>query len=191
MKKVILSLVLTCISVLSYGQQKGTNDLTLSVGFVTNNDIINIVGDIFTAGFTGVEYRNYSVTPSIAINYKKAVENNWFVYADGVFQSFGKDMWSNNNNVGKINDIYATVGLGTEYHYVNKSAFQMYSGLSLAYTQRLSSFDDGNDITHDNAGFLNFQVNALGFRVGNKLAAFTELGFGYKGIASLGLSYQF
>lgn len=67
----------------------------------------------------------------------------------------------------------------------------MYSGLSLAYTQRLSSFDDGSTITHDNAGFLNFQVNALGLIVGNKLAAFTELGFGYKGVISLGLSYQF
>uniref|UniRef100_UPI0030D94E9C hypothetical protein n=1 Tax=Maribacter arcticus TaxID=561365 RepID=UPI0030D94E9C len=38
---------------------------------------------------------------------------------------------------------------------------------------------------------LSFQINALGFRVGKKLAAYAELGFGYKGMAQLGASYQF
>ena len=47
------------------------------------------------------------------------------------------------------------------------------------------TFEDAND------GFFNFQVNAVGFRVGKALAATLELGVGYKGSANLGVSYQF
>ena len=56
----------------------------------------------------------------------------------------------------------------------------MYSGIGLAYV----STDEFNNN-------FSFQATALGFRVGKKLAAFAELGFGYKGIAQIGASYQF
>jgi hypothetical protein len=56
----------------------------------------------------------------------------------------------------------------------------MYSGIGLAYFT--SDEYDTN---------FSFQATALGFRVGKKLAAFAELGFGYKGIAQIGASYQF
>jgi hypothetical protein len=56
----------------------------------------------------------------------------------------------------------------------------MYSGIGLAY------FTTGEYDTN-----FSFQGTALGFRVGKKLAAYAELGFGYKGIAQIGASYQF
>ena len=87
---------------------------------------------------------------------------------------------------------FVTFGVGTEYHYVNADWFQMYSGLSVGYTfQTLnyngssSDFEDGSD------SYFNFQVNALGFRFGKEFAGFLELGVGYRGIANVGVSYQF
>jgi hypothetical protein len=56
----------------------------------------------------------------------------------------------------------------------------MYSGVGLAYFT--------SDEYNTN---LSFQVNALGFRVGKKLAAYAELGFGYRGMINVGASLQF
>ncbi len=39
--------------------------------------------------------------------------------------------------------------------------------------------------------FFNFQLNAVGIRVGKTLASFIEFGFGYKGLINLGVSAQF
>lgn len=44
---------------------------------------------------------------------------------------------------------------------------------------------------HDNSSYFNYKVTALGLRVGKKLAGFLELGFGFTGIVSAGISYQF
>ncbi|MFT6797792.1 MAG: hypothetical protein ACJART_002946, partial [Maribacter sp.] len=73
-----------------------------------------------------------------------------------------------------------TIAIETDYRYISKPSFQMYSGIGLAY------FTTGEYDTN-----FSFQGTALGFRVGKKLAAYAELGFGYKGIAQIGASYQF
>ncbi|MFT7073036.1 MAG: hypothetical protein ACJAX3_002028, partial [Patiriisocius sp.] len=73
-----------------------------------------------------------------------------------------------------------TFALETDYRYVSKPSFQMYSGVGLAYFT--------SDEYNTN---LSFQVNALGFRVGKKLAAYAELGFGYRGMINVGASLQF
>tara|TARA_R110002050_G_scaffold56512_3_gene127088 strand:- start:40298 stop:40468 length:171 start_codon:yes stop_codon:yes gene_type:complete len=56
----------------------------------------------------------------------------------------------------------------------------MYLGLGLTYFTA----------DHYKTNF-NFQLSALGFRIGKTVAAFAELGFGYKGIIIVGASFQF
>ena len=73
-----------------------------------------------------------------------------------------------------------TFALETDYRYVSKPSFQIYSGLGVAYFT--SDQYDTN---------LSFQINALGFRVGKKLPAYAELGFGYKGRVELGAPINF
>ncbi len=125
-------------------------------------------------------------------NYKNAIKKNWFFYADAVFQVITEDVIENNIQVGDVSHLYFTFGFGTEYHYIVKEWFQMYSGASIAYTTRSSKFKTSSSNFEDvNDGFFNFQINAVGFRVGKKLAATLELGVGYKGLANLGVSYQF
>jgi len=192
--KRLLCVLFAAVSLLSYGQQTGTRDLNVSVGALTGNDLINVVSEIVVIGASlgNITYDNNTGSPAIVIDYKLAVKNNWFLFADGVYQSFGKDIFVSGSAVGKVRDTFVTIGLGTEYHYVHGSWFQMYSGVSLAYTREFSNYTgSSNDISDSGNGFMSLQVNALGFRFGKKLAAFTEFGYGYKGIASLGLSFQF
>ena len=77
---------------------------------------------------------------------------------------------------------YYTLAIESDYRYISKNSFQMYSGLGL-----------GLLITNGEEDFspITFNITALGFRVGRTIAAFAELGFGYKGIVNIGASYQF
>ncbi|MCK5774944.1 MAG: hypothetical protein KAH25_02150 [Bacteroidales bacterium] len=188
MKKITIVLIVLFISTFAFGQEKGTHDFGINVGFFSSNEFLNTTEDIIQSG----TFENTVVTPSIAINYKIAIKKNWFFYADGVYQGITEDVMENNIQVGDVSHRYLTFGFGTEYHYIVKEWFQMYSGASIAYTSRSSKFTTSSSIFEDaNEGFFNFQVNAVGFRVGKALAATLELGVGYKGSANLGISYQF
>ena len=187
MKKIIATISLVFISFLSFSQEKGTHDISFGLGFETSNEFLNTVEDIIS----GVSYANTSVSPAFILNYKVAVKNKWFVYADGAYQTVSEDVIEDNLTTGDVTHRYITVGLGSSYHYISKDWFQMYSGASIAYTSQNSDFTTSSNIGDKSDGYFNFHVSALGFRVGKALAAFAELGVGYKGIGNLGISYQF
>jgi hypothetical protein len=187
MKKSITLICLVFISLSSFAQEKGTNDLSFGVGFETSNEFLNTVEDIIS----GVSYSNTTVTPAFSLTYKIAIKNKWFVYADGAYQTVSEDVVENNLTTGDVSHRYFTVGFGSSYHYISKNWFQMYSGVSIAYTSQNSDFTTSSNIEDKNDSFFNFHVSALGFRFGNALGVFAELGVGYKGVANVGLSYQF
>lgn len=194
MKRIFIALFIIVFCSPIYAQDKGTHDFSISVGGITNNDFLNIASEIIITEISlkTESYTNSTSTPSIAITYKNALLDNWFFYGDIVYQSFKKDILLSGNNVGSLNNIFITFGIGSEYHYIHGDWFQMYSGLSLAYTNQYSNYKGSStEIKDGSGGNLNYQINALGFRVGKSLAGFAELGVGYKGIASIGLSYQF
>ncbi len=188
MKKITIILVVLFISTFVFGQEKHTHDFGINVGFFSSNDFLNNAEDIAQGG----TFENTVVTPTIAINYKISIKKNWFFYAEGAYQGITEDVMENKIKVGDVSHRFLTFGFGTEYHYIVKDWFQMYSGASIAYTTQSSKFTTSSSNFEDaNDGFFNFQVNAVGFRVGKALAATLELGVGYKGFANLGVSYQF
>ena len=117
--------------------------------------------------------------------------NNWFFFADGTYQTIKEDVLENSVKTGDVSNRYLTIGFGTEYHYVHKDWFQMYSGASIAYTSQNADFTTSSDIEDTNDSYFNFQVNAVGLRFGKALGGFVELGVGYRGYVNAGLSYQF
>ena len=175
-------------------QEKGTNDIGVNIGLFTTNDFFDATSNIIVSGTSlgSTTYENTSTIPAIVLTYKIAVKDKWLFYADGVYQSMQEDVLVDMLKIGDINHTYLTFGFGTEYHYISKEWFQMYSGASIAYSVLYSKFNGSSDDFEDgNDGYINFHVNALGFRVGKALAATLEVGVGYKGIANLGVSYQF
>lgn len=191
MRKYSIIFAVLLLSKLAFSQEKGTSEIGISVGQFSSNNLLNTTEKIIQ-DIEGGLFENTKSKPTIAINYKFAIKNNWFIYADGTYQNIKKDITINSIKVGNVNHNFLTFGLGTEYHYIVKEWFQVYSGASIAYTSQCSDFTTSSSIFKDSkGGFFNFQVNAVGLRVGKTLAATLELGFGYKGIASLGVSYQF
>jgi outer membrane protein W len=182
------------LSSISYSQEKGTQDINLSVGSLTTNQYVEIItsifGDIYN-DYNNVSYKNEKFAASFTLTYNYAIKNNWFINSNVSYQTIEKDVFESNVKTGNVTDQFITVGIGSSYHYIKKDWFQMYSGLNVAYTKHKSDSTASSNIIDADVSFFNFQLNALGFRFGKKLAATLELGFGYKGIANTGLSYQF
>ena len=194
MKKLTTFILALLMSTFAFGQEKGTHDIGIGIGIFTTNDFLDATSSIIESGISigTITYKNATSLPALYLNYKIAAKNKWFFYADGVYQSISEDVYVDDIKVGDLKHTYLTFGFGTDYHYVSKDWLQIYSGASIAYTAQYSNFtgsspgfEDGND------GYFNFHVNALGFRFGKALAATLEIGVGYKGIANLGVSYQF
>lgn len=72
--------------------------------------------------------------PSFGLTYRYAIANRWIVQADGFYQKMSEDLYINNEKIGDLKYSYITVGLGTDYRYISKEYFQMYSGAAVAYT---------------------------------------------------------
>lgn len=195
MKKITSFLSLLLIMSLGHlanAQEKGTSDLSASVGFETSTELSELFSDIVVTSLTGGQYRtdNTSASPTFGITYRYAIKNRWMIHADGFFQKISKDVYDGDIKTGDLENSYFTVGFGTDYRYISKGIFQMYSGVAIAYTSESVDYT-GPGEANDGDSFFNYQVNALGFRVGNAFAAFSEIGFGYRGILNAGLSYQF
>lgn len=192
-KKILLSvLTALCFTSVSQAQEKGTNDVSITVGVATSTDLSNLFTDILAEGFTGgeVSARNIKAGPTFGLTYRYAVADRWMVNADVFYQKMSQDIYISGTKNGDLDYTYVTAGLGTDYRYVSTGMFQMYSGVAVAYTSE-NIKSSGPAKGPDGEGFFNYHVTAAGFRVGKTFAAFAEFGFGYKGIASGGVSYQF
>ncbi|MCM5664137.1 hypothetical protein [Galbibacter mesophilus] len=188
MKKLVTLAVVTLFVFTANAQQQGTQDLSLTAGFFTSNEILNI----FEETISGSTFSNASTTPAIGLTYKYAIKDNWFFFADGVYQSITEDVNENNVKIGDVSHNFFAVGFGTEYHYIARDWFQMYSGGSIAYASQNSDYTTSSPNYEDESdGLFNYQINALGFRFGRSFAGVLELGFGYKGVVNAGISYQF
>lgn len=177
-----------------FSQEKGTTDFGVSVGAASSNDILDlgskVVGTVASLGT--VSYSNLDYSPNISVWVKRATAKNLFVYLDGSFMRSTSDVAIGGSKDGVATNRYYTLGLGTEYHYIHCSWFQMYTGASVAYTYLDYGYAGSQGkLNRAHNSYFNGQFNALGFRFGGALALNAELGFGYKGVANVGLSYQF
>lgn len=176
-----------------FSQKKGKNEILVSVGVITSNGFLSNIESIIEGAFSRASYENSSPRIAYTITYKKAIENNWFVFVDGSYQNIHKNMVKNKLVIGASNQNFYTIGVGSDYHYLTKEWCQIYSGISIAYTiqKTTNKHNDNNTTFVSNNKFFNFQINALGLRIGKEFAGTLELGYGYKGVINLGTSYQF
>ena len=187
MKTVFVGIFCFTLALSGYAQEKGTHEISGGVGFGTSNGFLNTVSDLIS----DVSYTNSKVSPAFNIMYKIAIKDKWFFYADGSYQTITEDVVDNGTTIGDVTHRYITVGFGSEYHYISKDWFQMYSGIAVGYTSQNADFTTGSNIEDGNDSYFNFQVNAVGLRIGKSFAGFAEFGVGYRGFVSAGLSYQF
>jgi hypothetical protein len=195
MKKLLLICLLAFLTIPAnklFAQQTGKNEIALSYGVVSSDDIAFIFSDIITS-IVGYSNENIRSSGIINLSYRNVVRDRWLLGATVSYEKTQSDAFVMNSQIGTEKDTYYTVGLEAHYQYVHNPSFQMYSGFGAAYTLAQAEVNrtDGNPNTSNKMYHFNFQVNLLGFRIGKAVGFFTELGFGYRGVVNAGLSARF
>lgn len=188
-------MVALCISLCNglKAQEKGTSEIKASIGFATSTDLVNLISKPVTAAASlgTITYENGEYSPTFGLTYSYAPKKNWTLFADGFFQTQKEDLMVSKKYDGTVKTSYYTIGIGSNYRYLSKGLVQLYSGLAVAYTFENEKYTTSTQIEKQNSSSFNFQATALGIRLGRELALSAELGFGYRGIANMGVSYSF
>lgn len=175
-------------------QEKGTHELYAGIGLLTTNYVYSLSSSIVLDGYNSsshLSYGNERNIPALGLGYKLAVADRWTVGVAGYFESDQSEVYYDGARDGTMRHSYFTIGLGTDYHYISRKWFQMYSGLEVACTIGGITYDGVNEEIHESKyRYFNFQLEALGLRFGKSFAFFTEFGFGYKGVIHAGVSLQ-
>ncbi len=206
MNKTKLLLLLSCLFIvmgkpgLAQDQNNGIY-VSYAPGFVSaqafydgTNDFFNDLGHtLFTTddsdtktGMTGIISAGYNrflsekIKLGISGSYSKYT-NSLDIIKDGEVK--GNFKWS---------DSFITLMLRFDFHYVRKEKISMYSGLSFGVSfVDGKNISGGEDLALPSGTLFAFHLNAFGVRFGKDLGFFLESGFGYNGIISGGISYQF
>ena len=81
------------------------------------------------------------------------------------------------------------VSTGVRFNYYSKNITDLYSGLLLGANVRFLSSD--KDHLLNAGGMFTWQLTALGVRFGRRIYGNVELGYGYKGLLSVGIGSRF
>ena len=112
--------------------------------------------------------------PSLGLTYRYAVAVRLMIQGDAFYQKMSQDLYINNNKDGEMDYSYVTAAVGADYRYISRSIFQMYYGLAAGYTFENIKYSGAAEAP-EGKGFFNYQVTAVGFRIGKTLAGFAEL----------------
>lgn len=104
-------------------------------------------------------------------------------------------------SVGTYKENALTIAAEIQLVYLTTKTVHLYSGIGIGYVTEMyrikyySGFyvanapPDEHYPQSQNENSVTFQLTAFGIRVGHRVGAFAELGFGYKGLINGGLSY--
>ncbi|PWN71462.1 hypothetical protein C1631_002215 [Chryseobacterium phosphatilyticum] len=173
----VFLLFLIAGSSLFKAQIKGSSEIKIAYGLGTSTDFINAFSTIFTLGYGPHEKRN---SGAFIVEYQYAIKDKWTIGTDLVYQQITNEYFD--ASVEKSHNY--TIAIKSDYNYVSKPKFRMYSGVGLGIT-----LEKSRNPLRSNSHF-NFQLTGLGIRLGGQLGVNAELGFGYKGIGNIGLAYD-
>ena len=170
------------------------HEISASYGLVTAYQIADIFADILVSIFTlgNFEMSDHSYTGAIFLTYKYAASHRLNIGCTaGIDRMQGNLMWDDELQ-GYFNKNHTTLAAETDFRWVKKPFFELYTGMGIGYTFSTNLADLLNgDSEKINSGHVAVQLNPIGFRLGKKLGFYTEFGFGYKGILNFGASLQF
>ncbi len=190
MKKAIIIITLMLVLPASIFAQEKKHEIVLGYGVATHYAIVEEIAGIFGVFITLGEFTTQleSGTGAIVLGYRYSLKDKISVGLDGSYTKLKGFLKVEGNAVGDINKHFYTIAPYVSYNYVKKGNLSMYSGIGLGYAfvKNVYTTDDGSEIK--NTGEFAFHINAFGVRYGNKICAFAEAGYGYKGIMNFGVS---
>lgn len=171
--------------------QEYRNDISFSLGVATFPDMAETTKDIGGIFIIGGLFRqeSKSVTPAIVFNYGRFIKEDLrlgftFGYQKFEVEHFVADYSSFTSEISYYNFM-----VRGDYTYFRREWVQLYSGAGLGLAVVME--EDVDEKETETEYWFAFHVNALGVRVGKRVAGFAELGFGFNGILAAGVTAVF
>ncbi len=183
-----------------------TNEIRIQISdglpLVVATAVMDIATDIFGTVLTFGNYKSnrdeQTGSPHFGMGYKYHVNNRFSLGANLSYQNITttyklthRGDASTATGTRKISLI--TVMPSFEYKYIKRESFQFYGnadvGIAIGSISQKTN-NNSNDDSSSGVAF-GFQANPVGLRFGNKIGGFIELGAGYKGFITVGLSANF
>lgn len=158
----------------------------------------DMLGTVLTFGNYKSNRDEETGSPHLGLGYKYHVNDRFSAGANLSYQSItttykleDKDDGSRAKGERKISLV--TIMPSVEYKYLKRDAFQLYGnadiGIAIGSVSQDISSDTGTDSSSGVA--FAFQANPVGMRIGKQVAGFIEVGAGFKGFVTLGLTADF
>ena len=129
-----------------------------------------------------------TVTPALVLRYRNHLGTLVSLCGEFSYQQFEKRYILLDKEASASDIKYYTFMGRVDFTYVRSRLLQMYSGLGLGFSHATES---GKDTGSASETYFALQINAVGLRVGEKVAGFMELGFGFNGIICGGITVRF
>lgn len=194
MKRFILLLGSVGIISFSYGQN---HQVSVGAGLLSSNAALNIVSslgkNIVGGMFNGSTLTNSKQYGEFRVSYAYA-PLNWL--STGATFSYSKathDHFKNNTTIGYQTIDFYTVGAEATFYYMKKSNVSLYGlvGAGATLMKQEDKVANSNQKEQRDLQYFNFQISPIGIEVGAEhIGGFFELGFGYRGLASIGVFFR-
>lgn len=196
MKKKIwmFAAILFCCTSMNAQAQDYKHEISLSYGWLSTSDWLNIYEELIKAPFSGSQQqRNESYYGPIAGEYFYRLNNTIAVGGIAAFGHFSYDLYEKKDGVeqsrGEVANNYFTVLPAVKFNWLNKKNFGLYSKLAVGATFRSEKDDDIN--YSESSVHINWQASLLGIEAGaNHMFGFAELGFGEQGTLIAGIRFK-
>lgn len=192
MKKIIVIITVVLLSLNSVNAQNQT--ISVSYGAISTDQVVINLSMEFSSLFSQVYdngiYEISSIAGPLSLSYYRILESNkrWSFGGSIVYNHINYINTENTNNAYIFNTL--TIAPEAKIKYLNpQNKFNIYGswGIGIAFfTYKKNEENETRTIPH-----INFQVTPLGIEYGGNIKGFLELGVGYKGILSAGISVYF
>jgi hypothetical protein len=191
---IILTLAAVVFSAAGSGQTR-PHDLSLHFGVLSSDQVIDIFGDpaliVIPLGSFHKEDMKSSGVPFLTYHYS-ANTRFGFGGALGCYSVSGALAEPGGGIIfGEFREKNTIGAVELDYHWIMRPGLQLYSGAGFGVKVRRGTYMDGLDADTETKVLPAFHLNAVGLRLGRKVAFFAELGIGYKGLLAVGLNGQF
>jgi opacity protein-like surface antigen len=185
---VALAILVFCMPVQA---REYKNDLSFGLGAFTFPDIAETTKDVgllaVTLGLVSQEAKRDG--PAYIFKYGRFVKEDLRLSLSAGYQKFKADHYLVQELWYTTEISYLDFMVRGDYYWLNREWVQLYSGAGLGIAMVTEEQKELG--LEETEYWFAFHVNAFGCRVGKRVAGFVELGFGYNGILSAGITAAF
>jgi hypothetical protein len=165
------------------------------VGFVTAQDAFSLISTLVISETTlgTITPTSNDYIPAIYLEYSRFLNDRVRLDVNANYSNSKQKyvFTSDGSDAGTFTTDFYTLMIGAHYDWMkNARLIQLHSGLYLGGSLLAGSSNITGTTTSDDFAFA-WQLDALGIRIGHQVAFELDLGLGYKGLVSAGVSAQF